>query len=361
MDDTRYMRHVLQLAKRGTGLVSPNPRVGALIVQDGVLLSEGYHHRFGGPHAEVDALNDLTGASAHNATLYVNLEPCSHYGKTPPCTDAIINAGIKQVVIGIQDPNPEVSGKGIAKLQSAGICIKTGVLKEACTEINRAYIKYIKTGIPYVTLKIAQSLDGRIATPAGKSKWITGEKSRRMVQHLRREHDAVLVGVETVIRDDPRLTIRTGKSVSCRRVILDSRLRIPEQAKVLQTSIRERTIIITTSQADPEKADRFRKTGVEVWTVSQDQSGQVDMKSAMIKMGEAQIASLLVEGGSRIFSAFIQQKLFDEWIVFIAPAGFGSGLNAFELLPISEPSEACAFTSTLWKKIGEDMMFRGRV
>ncbi|NQT25925.1 bifunctional diaminohydroxyphosphoribosylaminopyrimidine deaminase/5-amino-6-(5-phosphoribosylamino)uracil reductase RibD [candidate division KSB1 bacterium] len=361
MKDSIYMRRVLQLAKKGTGQVSPNPRVGALIERDGVVLSEGYHSRFGSPHAEVDALNRLNGKSAQGATLYVNLEPCTHFGKTPPCADSIIRTGLGHVVIGIQDPNPEVAGKGINKLRENGIHVTTGVLPELCTEINRAFIKYIQTGIPYVTLKVAQSLDGRIAAQSGKSKWITGEQSRRMVHRMRKEHDAVLVGVDTVIQDDPQLTSRTGKKTVSKRIILDSKLRIPEQARVLQTTDNEQTIIMTTAQADPQKADRLRQNGVTVWPVSPDESGRVDLKNALKELGKAQIASLFVEGGSKIFSAFIQQKLFDELIVFIAPIGFGSGLNAFDLPPISKPAEAFTFSSTLWKKVGHDMMFQGRV
>lgn len=359
MDDSVYMKRVLQLAKRGTGRVSPNPRVGALIVQKGFPISEGYHRQFGGPHAEADALGKLNGKAAQGATLYVNLEPCTHFGKTPPCTDAIIKSGISHVVIGIQDPNPEISGSGIEKLRSRGIQVKTGVLSEACTDINRAYMKYIRTGIPYVTLKIAQSLDGRIALPSGKSKWITGDQSRRKVHRMRREYDAVLVGVNTVIQDDPQLAIRTEKNVVSRRIILDSRLRIPHRARALQISDHKKTILITTQQADPEKADKLREKGAEVWPVAQDKSGRADLNSALKKLGDAQIASLLVEGGSQIFSAFIQQRLFDEVVVFIAPAGFGSGVHAFELPPISELSEALAFSFHSWKKVGSDMMFRG--
>lgn len=361
MDDSVYMKRALQLAKRGTGRVSPNPRVGAVIVRDGKILSEGYHHQFGQAHAEVDALSKCNGNSLRNTSLYVNLEPCSHFGKTPPCVNAILQSGISEVIIGMTDPNPLVSGKGIAKLKSGGIRVKTGVLQDACQEINRAYIKYIQTGLPYVTLKIAQTLDGRIAVPSGKSKWITGETSRKQVHRMRQAHDAVLVGVDTVIQDDPLLTPRAGKRVTSRRIILDSKLRIPDAARVLRSSHSEKTILITTRQADPEKIERIRQNGVEVWQVAQDQSGRVRIQAALKRLGKSRIASVLVEGGSRIFSAFIEQKLFDELVVFMAPVCFGSGLSAVNLSPISDPSKALKFSSVSWKKAGQDMMFRGRI
>lgn len=361
MDESTLMKRVLRLAGKGTGRVSPNPRVGALIVRNGEILSQGYHRRYGGPHAEINALRALNGASARDATMIVNLEPCSHFGKTPPCADAIIRAGISRVVIGIEDPNPEVAGQGIARLKKSGIRVVTGVLADACTELNRSYIKYVQTGMPYVTLKVAQSLDGRIAVDCGKSKWITGEKAREEVQHIRRQNDAVLVGVETVKQDDPRLTIRTKPAIQSRRIVLDSRLRIPEQARILNTSETEHTLILTTDQAEMHKAEHLREQGIAVQTVRSDFSGRVDLKAALKKLGQAGLASVLVEGGSRVFSAFVQQKLVDELIVFIAPVGFGSGLRAFELHPISEPAEAFSFTSVSWKRVGKDMMFRGRM
>ncbi len=360
MDDIFFMKRALRLAKRGGGKVSPNPMVGALIVKNERIISEGYHAFFGGPHAEVDALRKLKAGEAIGSTLYVNLEPCSHYGKTPPCTDAIIKAGIKRVVIGMVDPNPLVHGRGIDKLKKAGIEVRTGILEEQSIELNEPYIKYITKHRPFVTLKIAQTLDGRIATSRGFSRWITGEKSRRFVHKMRRESDAVLVGVNTVIADDPQLTVRMVSGKGKRRVILDSSLRIPLEAKVLHHSDPKNTVVVTTDQSPPDKVKILQKMGVTVWILKKT-DGMVDLVSLWQKMADEGIASVLVEGGRQIFTTMLRHGEVDRVIIFFAPKIFGEGINSIGDLGIDFPDEAILFKKTRWYKKENDMIFEGRL
>ncbi len=360
MDDIFFMKRVLQLAKRGSGKVSPNPMVGAVIVKNGKILSEGYHAFFGGLHAEVNALRKLKDDETRGSTLYVNLEPCSHYGKTPPCTDAIIEAGIKRVVVGMVDPNPLVHGRGIEKLKKAGIEIRTIILEKQSVELNESYIKYITKHRPFVTLKIAQTLDGKIATSGGLSRWITGEKSRRFVHKMRRESDAVLVGVNTVIVDDPQLTVRMIPGRGKRRIILDSRLRIPLEAKVLHHSDPQNTVVVTTDQSPSNKVKILKKMGVTVWVIEKV-DGMVDLSLLWEKMADEGIASLLVEGGRRIFTSILRQGHADRVIVFFAPKIFGEGIGSIGDLGIDSPDEAIVFKKTRWYKKGNDMVFEGKL
>src|SRR5512135_2351615 len=230
-DDARYMRLALRLGRRGLGRTSPNPPVGAVVVSGHTVVGRGYHHQAGMPHGEIEALTDA-GARARGATLYVTLEPCAHHGRTPPCTDAVIAAGVRRVVFGTRDPNPTVSGNGMVRLRAARIAVTGGVLQPDCDELIAAFRKHVTTGLPLVTLKLAASLDGRIATATGESRWITGPESRLFTQRLRNEHDAILVGAQTVIRDDPELTCRLRGGRNPLRVVLDGRLRVPLGARV---------------------------------------------------------------------------------------------------------------------------------
>ena len=257
MNDEYYMRKALALARKGLGSTSPNPMVGAVIVKKGEIIGKGYHRRFGSPHAEIEAIKDAEG-SINGATLYVTLEPCCHTGKkTPPCLDTLLKYDLKRVVIGTIDPNPQVSGRSVKALREKGIETEVGVLEEECRKLNETYFKHIQTGMPFVTLKFAQTLDGRIATLTGDSKWISSQKSLQWAHRLRSQHDAVMVGVGTVLKDDPQLTVRLAKGRNPVRVVADSRLRTPLGAQILKEQGIAQAIIATTKRADLEKMTAF--------------------------------------------------------------------------------------------------------
>lgn len=357
MDDTYYMRKALRLAEKGTGHVSPNPRVGAVIVENDHILSTGYHAAYGKVHAEVDAISKLPKEALEGSCIYVNLEPCSHYGKTPPCVNAIIESGISRVVVGMQDPNPLVSGNGIRKLIDCGIEVKQHVLEEDCIRINQGFIKFIQTKQPFVTIKIAQTLDGFIATENGLSKWITSEKARSHVQKIRHESDAILVGVQTIVADDPSLTIRNKKHSGLKRFILDSTLRIPEHAKLLSHPDPENTYIVTTEKADQKAVEKLEAKGVHIWKIGRREISLLDL---MKRMGEIGVASLLVEGGAQVFTSFIKENLADRVMIFYAPKLFGTGIPSFLDLGVRQPDKAFRFKQCSWKKIGDEMMFEGQ-
>jgi diaminohydroxyphosphoribosylaminopyrimidine deaminase/5-amino-6-(5-phosphoribosylamino)uracil reductase len=360
--DDDYMKLVLRLASRGLGRVSPNPMVGAVVVRDKSVLSEGYHVQFGSPHAEAAALAKLSPSNCAGSTLYVNLEPCNHYGKTAPCTDRIIESGIRRVVIGTEDPNPLVRGKGIQALRTAGIDVKTGVLEVECRKVNEAFFKAHTQRQPFVTLKIGQTLDGKIATSRDTSRWITSEFSRRVVHRMRTQCDAILVGIKTVMTDDPELTIRYSikKSPSKKRIILDSRLQIPVQARVLHLHDPQNTIVVATPEASPKKIKILKDTGATIWEVNADDTGRVDLHRLAHRLVDHGIHSLIVEGGQEVFTAFFRTGLVDRLVVFIAPTIFGSGRSSFGELGIESPDNALRFRDISWKRVGEDMMFDGR-
>ena len=360
MDDLYYMQKALLLARKGTGRVSPNPRVGAVLVKDNRIIGKGYHAYFGGPHAEINALSRLSTEKKAGSTLYVNLEPCTYYGKTPPCTDAIIQAGIRRVVVGITDPNPLVSGRGLAQLRKAGIEVSTGILEEASRQINEAFCKYITQKKPFVTMKIAQTLDGKIATSDGLSKWISGETSRKFVHRLRREHDAVLVGINTIMNDDPELTVRSVPGLGGIRMVLDSHLRILLDAKILKNQETQKTIIVSTKEADPDKINILRKMGVSVWILNPNKEHRVDMKALLKRLAKSGIASMLIEGGKEVFTSILNVREIDRLIIFLAPKLFGSGIDAIGDLGIRSPSDAFSFKEIHWRRYGSDMMFDGR-
>lgn len=361
MDDSFFMKKVLSLAKKGSGRVSPNPRVGALVVKGERILARGYHGYFGGPHAEINALSKLELGKSLGSTLYVNLEPCCHYGKRPPCTDSIIKSKVGRVVVGVLDPNPIVRGKGIQKLREAGIEVSVGVLEEECFELNGPYFKYVTQKKPFITLKIAQTLDGKISTSKGHSRWITGEASRRLVHRMRKESDALLVGVNTVIADDPELTVRMVRGNRVRRVILDSRLRIPSEARVLKHSDSQNTIIATTSKAPPDKIRSLQKMGITLWVIEENDDGRVDFTSLWKKMTDEGIISVFVEGGKQVFTSLLCTNQVDRIIVFIAPKLFGHGISAFGELGIDTPDSAISLQKVRWYRKGQDMVVEGRL
>jgi diaminohydroxyphosphoribosylaminopyrimidine deaminase/5-amino-6-(5-phosphoribosylamino)uracil reductase len=314
--DEFFMKLCLKLAKRGKGFVSPNPLVGAVIVKEGEIVGKGFHPHFGAPHAEVFAIKEA-GEKARDATLYVNLEPCCHYGKTPPCTKAIIEAGIKRVVVGMIDPNPLVNGKGIEELEEKGIEVGVGVLEEKARRLNEAYAKFIRERVPFVTLKMAQSLDGKIATKSGGSKWITGEKARRFVHKLRSEYDAVLVGANTVLLDNPSLTAH-GMGRDPKRIVLDGKGRVPPDAEVFGPGVER--FVFTTQFSSPNWRKALEERGVEVIVSERE---EVDIKILLNELGRRGIASVLVEGGGETAGAFLEAGMVDKILFFIAPIIIG--------------------------------------
>ena len=353
------MRLALSLAKKGEGKVSPNPMVGAVLVKDGKLIAQGYHRYFGGPHAEAEAIR-RAGAEANGSTLYVTLEPCSHYGKTPPCTQAIIRAGIKQVIIATLDPNPINSGQGVQELQSAGIETEVGICEKEAKKVNEAFFKFMKKRIPFVIVKAASSLDGKIATCRGESKWITGEESREFAHHLRDKVDAILVGVNTVIRDDPDLLAPSKNNFA--RIILDSRLRIPLSSRVLENQDRADTFVFTTSKADKQKLRELENKGIKVAIVKEDE-GKVDIEEVLKKLGSLEIMILLVEGGGEVIGSFFDKKVVDKLFLFLAPRIIGGrnsltwvegkGVNLLAQTPHIEISSL--------RRIGKDLLLEGYV
>jgi diaminohydroxyphosphoribosylaminopyrimidine deaminase/5-amino-6-(5-phosphoribosylamino)uracil reductase len=356
MDYGLYIHKTLLLAKQGHGRVSPNPKVGAVVIKDNEVIAEGYHACFGGSHAEIAALQNLSFQESDGAALCVNLEPCVHSGKTPPCTEAIIHAGIRRVIYGMNDPNPLVSGRGIMRLQEAGIEVIGPVLEDECLQFNAGFVKSIVEKIPYLTVKIAQTLDGRIAFENGKSRWITGEQSREAVHRLRSEYDAVMVGIQTVLQDDPELNVRMTEGLSPKKVILDSRLRIPLNARLF-CSNPEKTWIITEFESNFEKKKQLLDRGVHV-VEAPLQNGLICLDSVWSILIENGICSILIEGGQKVISYFIRQKLADRFVAFIAPKIFGQGPVSIEDLKINEP-DALSFKSVTWRPSGDDMCFQG--
>jgi len=329
--DQRFMTRALSLARRGAGYVEPNPMVGCVLVRGGKIVGEGYHRRFGGPHAEVDALRRCC-CPTNGITLYVTLEPCCHQGKTPPCSAAIIRAGIARVVVATGDPNPLVCGKGIRKLRRAGITVDVGLLRSEAAELIAPFSTLLRLKRPYVIAKWAQSLDGKLATTTGESKWISCPQSRRHVHRLRARVDAILVGSETVRADDPLLTARDVRvRRRALRVVLDSRLRAPEHCQLIDTAMRWPTLIMTTViKAKSAKADRLRRGGAEVIGCRSNRN-RIATKDWMAKLAQRGISNLLVEGGPTVLSSLLESRLVDEAWVFTAPILIG-GRSARSLL-----------------------------
>jgi len=321
--DEIFMKEVLRLARRGLGSTSPNPVVGALVVKDGQITGSGYHRKAGAPHAEIEALS-MAGERAKGSTLFVNLEPCNHYGRTPPCTKAILESGLRRVVVGIADPNPNVTGDGCKFLRSKGVEVKYGVLEEECTRLNEVYIKYVKEGKPFVILKGALTLDGWIATKIGDSKWITNEKSRKFAHSLRKKVDAIMVGVETIIADNPLLTpyLTRNSAPDPVRVIADTNLRIPLDSRVFNSGTSALTIIASGSNVSKTKRKGVEGLGARIINC-QMRDGRIDLADLLDKLAEMSIGSVLVEGGGTIFGSIIREGLVDKFYIFLAPKILG--------------------------------------
>jgi diaminohydroxyphosphoribosylaminopyrimidine deaminase/5-amino-6-(5-phosphoribosylamino)uracil reductase len=323
MSDRHYMKIALELAARGKGYTSPNPMVGAVVVKDGQIVGKGWHEKVGGPHAEVNAIDDA-GEQTAGSTIYVTLEPCNHQGRTPPCTGKILSAGIKHVVMAMKDPNPDVSGGGADFLIQNGVTVKSGVLEADAQRLNECFIKYISTKRPFVTLKSAATLDGRIAARTGDSKWVTGEASRKYVHALRHEMDAIMVGVNTVKADNPSLTTRLDdkKGVDPIRIVLDSKLSIPENSKLLQIPSGSDTLIITGNSEVSSRRLAIEKAGVKVIDAAL-KNGRIDLGALMIQLGEMGITSLLIEGGAQVAASALQARIVDKINFFYAPKILG--------------------------------------
>jgi len=312
------------LAKKGCGGVNPNPLVGAVIVKEGKVIGEGYHEIFGGPHAEVNAFRSAK-ESVEGATMYVTLEPCSHFGKTPPCAQAIVDNKIARVVIGMLDPNPLVSGRGVKLLQNNGIEVESDFLNTELTQMNRVFLKYIQSKLPYVIMKTAMTLDGKIASRTGDSRWVSNEHSRAGVHQLRNELMGIMVGVDTVIADDPILTTRLAGEEKGRnpiRIVVDSKARIPLDSKILNTSDVAKTLVAVTSGADKETISRIKALGNEVIVVAEN-NGRVDLNQLMLSLGEKGIDGILLEGGATLNYAALESKIVDEVHAYVAPKIIG--------------------------------------
>ena len=319
--DDEFMAQALELAASADYHTSPNPMVGAVLVRDGKVVGMGAHMRAGEPHAEVHALN-TAGEAARGADLYVTQEPCAHVGRTPPCTDAVIAAGVRRVVVGMQDPNPKVDGRGIAALRAAGITVVTGVLEPRVRRLNEFFVKHATTGLPFVTAKFAMSLDGRIATHSGESKWITSEEARAEVQRLRHMHDAILVGANTVLRDDPNLTTRLPEGGrSPLRIVVDSRLRIPYEARIFAQESGS-VLLATSDRARGDRLREFERRGVPVVVLPADH-GRVGLPDLLRHLGRQETISLLIEGGSSMHGSAFDQRLVDKVVAFVAPRIIG--------------------------------------
>lgn len=359
-----FMRRAIALALHGKGRTSPNPMVGAVVVRKGRILSEGFHKKAGGDHAEIAALKKLKKGAAAGATLYVTMEPCCLYGKTPPCVPQVVEAGIKRVVIGSRDPNPQIHGKGVQWLKEAGVEVIEGVLQEECAAINKPFQKFITTQMPYVTLKAALSLDGKIATRERESKWISNTLSRQYVHQLRSEVDAILVGGGTLRLDDPLLTVRLTNSHNGRQpmvVIVDRTLEIPPARQIFKAA--GRPIVFATTWFSPEERRRaLIKQGAQVWPLEADLAGRVDLKTLLRTLAQKNVMHLLVEGGGGIFSSFISQRLADRVVACIAPKLLGgSALDWLPELSVRKLEEACALTQISVKMLGDNVVIEGEL
>lgn len=361
-EDQKYMKRAIALAKKGMGWVNPNPMVGAVIVKNGRIIGEGYHAYFGAPHAEVAALGNAI-ENVRGATLYVTMEPCSHHGKTPPCTDPIIKSGIKRIVVGMEDPNPLVNGKGIKILTDAGIYVTSGTEEETILKMNEIFRKYIVTGKPFCTLKTAMTLDGKIATVENASKWISCEASRKQVHELRQQYSAVMVGINTVLYDDPLLNARrTGKtSKDPLKVIVDTSGKIPVDANVLKLNP-QLVILATTREIDKKKKLELGRLGVQVLECRQ-KNNEVDLRDLMASLGMMGIDSILLEGGSTIAFSALKDRIVDKVVSFIAPKIIG-GVDAPSPVGgsgLATMEDAIGLTDWSYRKIGTDIMVEGYI
>jgi len=358
--DFQFMYSALELALKAKGKTSPNPLVGAVVVRNNKIVGQGYHHCCGAAHAEVLALKQAAG-KARGATLYVTLEPCGHFGRTPPCVDSIIESGIREVVIGTKDPNPVNNGKSILKLKRAGIKVKVGCLSEDLRKINEPFFKHILKKIPFVVVKCAQTLDGKIASSKGHSKWITSKETRDFSHKLRNDFDAILVGINTVLKDDPYLNPQS-QSKRFKKIIVDSTLKIPLKGNLYKNTKSTDIIFATTKKASKQKISRLVKKGICV-LVCPLKDGQVDLKVLFKKLAQQEILSLLVEGGAKIIGSVLTQKLADKMWIFIAPKIIGdqSALSAVDGLGIQNVNKAVSLKRIQIYPLAKDFLIEGYI
>ena len=359
MTDEQYMKLAIDLARKGRGYVSPNPMVGAVLVKNGKIVGKGYHKKFGGPHAEINAIKDA-GRHVRGATLYVTLEPCCHAGKTPPCADTIIEHNIARVVIGTIDSNPLVSCRGMDSLRQSGLKVKTGVCQEECRRLNEMFFHYMETGMPYITLKFAQTLDGRIATSTGNSRWISSGASLKYAHQLRAEHDAILVGRKTVDRDDPELTVRHVRGRNPLRVVLDSGLMISEKANVFKNISSAPTLIATVKKSSDPRFRKIAASGVDILSTRADRRGKVDLQYLFGMLAKRGISSVLIEGGSQIITSVLKNNLANRIVTVIAPKIIGQGVEAVGDLGIRNLDAAKKLSFQKIIHLGDDVIIDSR-
>ncbi|MBP3192818.1 bifunctional diaminohydroxyphosphoribosylaminopyrimidine deaminase/5-amino-6-(5-phosphoribosylamino)uracil reductase RibD [Natronogracilivirga saccharolytica] len=366
-DDSKRMRRALRLAEKGKGYVAPNPLVGCVICsKDGRVIGEGFHERYGKAHAEINALEKVRDPSdLLDATVYVTLEPCSHHGKTPPCAETLGKYPLKRVVVAMKDPNPQVNGNGMAHLKSKGIRVETGLLEDEARRLNEVFIFNTRFGKPYVILKVAQTLDGYVAAPDGGSKWISGDKARKMVHKWRSEYDAVMVGRNTALLDNPKLTVRHVSGRQPKRIVIDGPGTLPDDLHLFSDIHEDKTIRVTynrslaDNQPDPAlsmlQPDYFRGANIAVSEIN----GHCNLEQAINKIGDMGINSILVEAGSSLASALVRENLVDKLQLFIAPKMLGGGTRSFLGLGIERMSEVIGFREGRWEKFGDDMLYTG--
>ncbi|MGB2600866.1 MAG: bifunctional diaminohydroxyphosphoribosylaminopyrimidine deaminase/5-amino-6-(5-phosphoribosylamino)uracil reductase RibD [Candidatus Omnitrophota bacterium] len=358
--EKKYMKLALMLAAKAKDKTYPNPMVGAVIVKGRRIVGKGYHHRAGENHAEINAIKDA-GAACRGAAMFVTLEPCNHYGKTPPCTQGIIESGIKKVYAAMKDPNPITGGKGIRKLKKAGIVVNVGIFEENAKELNKKYIKFMTSNLPYVTVKLAQSIDGKIAARDGSSKWISSELSRKYVRKMRPDFDAIIVGANTAVNDDPFLLDEKRRGYNVSRIVIDSRLRMSLESNIIKTAGKAPVIIATTELAPPNKIKKFQNiNGVEI-IKTRSKTKKVSLKALLTKLAQKEMVNVLVEGGGELVGSLIDEKLVDEVMFFISPKIIGGSYSSVKGSGVPNIAGAMELNSVEIKKYGEDIFVRGMI
>lgn len=360
MNEETYMQLAIELAKKGCGRTAPNPMVGAVIVKEGRIIGQGWHEQYGQPHAERNALANCM-ESPKGATMYVTLEPCCHYGKQPPCTDAIIEAGIRHVVVGSNDPNPLVHGGGIKKLREHGILVTEGVCKEQCDQLNEVFFHYIRTGKPFVVMKYAMTMDGKIAAYTGLSQWITGDEARAHVHQQRNRYSAIMAGVGTVLSDDPLLTCRMEGGRNPIRIICDSKLRTPLSSRIVQTA-KEVPTILATCCTEESRHRSYQEAGCRTLQVK-EKDGRIDLQELMERLGAERIDSILLEGGAELNWSALQEGVVQKVQAYIAPKLFGGQTAKSPIAGqgVAAPKEAVRLKNTAFTRLGDDFLLESEV